>query len=249
MLLYRITDRLCDLTTNVSQEAVERFISLKAANPKRIIPVYNGIDTEKFKFDRNAREEIRTVNSIDGPLILAVGRLTEAKDYPNLLNAMVLVKKRIPDVKLWIAGDGHLKEQLVSLTTQLNLDESVKFLGICDNINKILSAADVFVLSSAWEGFGLVVAEALACERQVVATDCGGVKEVLGEHGLLVQPKSHEQLAEAIILEVSKLKSNKSGRQHAKNLFSITKITTRWEIIYHNVIVTKNTKLKHYDTP
>jgi len=61
-----------------------------------------------------------------------------------------------------------------------------------------MSASDVFVLSSAWEGFGLVVAEAMACERVVVATDCGGVSEVVGSEGFLVEPNNNILLAQAL---------------------------------------------------
>ncbi len=233
MLLYRITDWLCDLTTNVSKEAVERFVFLNASPAAKITHVYNGIDTDKFVFDQIARERIRESNSIKGPLILAVGRLTEAKDYPNLLNALVLVLEELPDVKLWIVGDGHLKENLLTESVTLNVSNHVTFLGVRNDVYKIMSAADVFVLSSAWEGFPLVVAEALACQRPVVATDCGGVRESISENGQLVEPKSHVALAKAIIFCLqNNVTLNKSGRQRVEDYFSFNKIIPIWETLY-----------------
>lgn len=200
MFAYRITDRLADVSTNVSQEAVATFFAQGAVKPGRMIAVSNGVDTERFVVNDLAGDAIRRKMKVAAgvKIILAVGRLTEAKDYPNLLNAYHLLNTWVLKTELWIAGEGELRPELQSLIEKLNLNDRVRFLGVRHDVPDLMAAADVFVLSSAWEGFGLVVAEAMACQRVVVATDCGGVKEVLANAGYLVKPQDAKTLALAL---------------------------------------------------
>lgn len=200
MLAYRVTDGLCDLSTNVSQEAVDTFIAQGAVPAKRMVAMPNGIDTLRFIFNPASRASLRAQLKLtdNTPLILAVGRLTEAKDYPNLLTAFNQLPSELNHVQLAIIGIGEEQANIETFAAQLGLTTRVHFLGLQRNVHEWMSAADIFVLSSAWEGFGLVVAEAMACQRVVVATDCGGVKEVVGECGILVPPRDHLALADGI---------------------------------------------------
>lgn len=199
MLAYRLTDKLANISTNVSQEAVDTLVSRGAVKSGRMISIVNGIDANYFYFDKYAREKKRIELDITNQkMILAVGRLNPQKDYHNLLNSICLLKKQRQDFKLFIAGDGSLRQELVLLAQKLEIAEFIEFLGICRDIPALMSASDLFVLSSSWEGFGLVVAEAMACERVVVATDCGGVKEVVGSEGFLVEPRNSTSLAQAL---------------------------------------------------
>ena len=199
MLVYRITDALVNISTNVSQEAVDTFVYKGAVKSDRMISVVNGIDTNQFYFDRESRITKRKELGIsDTNIILAVGRLTSQKDYYNLLNSIALLKHYRNDFKLLIAGDGILKTELIALAEKLNIVNYVEFLGIRRDIPMLMSASDIFVLSSAWEGFGLVVAEAMATERIVVATDCGGVSEVVGSDGFLIETGNSPLLAKSL---------------------------------------------------
>lgn len=200
MLAYRVTDGLCDLITNVSQEAVDAFIAQGAVAKGRMLAMHNGIDTLRFIFNPASRASLRAQLKLtdNTPLILAVGRLTEAKDYPNLLTAFNQLPSELNHVQLAIIGIGEEQANIETFAAQLGLTTRVHFLGLQRNVHEWMSAADIFVLSSAWEGFGLVVAEAMACQRVVVATDCGGVKEVVGECGILVPPRDHLALADGI---------------------------------------------------
>lgn len=238
MLTYHLTDKLADISTNVSEEAVDAFIKKRAVKPGRMISVHNGISTQKFKFDEHKRTRIRKELDIeDKQLILAVGRLVEAKDYNNLLNSISLLKDMKNSIKVLIAGDGPLKQELQDLTHKLRLEDYVDFLGIHDDIPALMSASDVFVLSSAWEGLPLVVAEAMACQRLVVATDCGGVKEVLGSAGYLVQPRQATELADALYsaLNLSSQDSaamGKAARQRVQNYYSLDVAVDKWLKLY-----------------
>ena len=161
----------------------------------------------------------------------------EVKDYPNLLKAFAKLHEAHLPAKLWIAGDGDLLVQLQDLSRALGVHNHVRFLGMRTDIPELLNAADVFVLPSRFEGFGIVVAEAMATEKVVVATDCGGVKEVLGSCGFLVRPGDSEELAgalrDALLLGDEKAKEiGRQARRRVETFFSIEAIADRWAELY-----------------
>lgn len=242
MLAYQLTHALSDLTTNVSQSASENFERLGAVPKGGIYTIYNGINLKKFKYNSISSSKIKAELGIDENtrLFLAVGRMHEAKNYPNLLHAFSKLKhslgdKKIP--KLLIAGDGDLRFEVEQLIKELDLDQNVILLGRRNDIPDLMSAADVFVLSSSFEGFGLVVAEAMACETFVVATDCGGVKEVLGGCGILVPSHDSDKLANALknALEMDHFQvknNNMKALDFVKKNFNLEGVVDQWLSIY-----------------
>jgi glycosyltransferase involved in cell wall biosynthesis len=134
------------------------------------------------------------------PVVVACGRLIEPKDYPTLLRAMALVRAPQPP-RLIILGNGPLATDLRALARDLGIADRVSFAGYVDNPYAFYARATLFVLSSQWEGFGNVIAEALACGTPVVSTDCPhGPGEILdhGRYGVLVPPGDPAALARAI---------------------------------------------------
>lgn len=132
------------------------------------------------------------------PVILAVGRLTPQKDYPTLLHAFAMLRTQ-RQVRLVILGEGKLHAELDALSVQLGIAADVDFLGFDINPYRYMSRCSVFVLSSAWEGFSVVLAEALACGAQIVSTDCfSGPGEILdhGKYGRLVPVGDAKALAD-----------------------------------------------------
>ncbi|MGN5059029.1 glycosyltransferase [Aeromonas caviae] len=239
MLAYRITDKLCDISTNVSQEAVDAFVSLGAVPTERMLAMHNGIDTSRFTYNHDSREALRAQLKLaaDSLLILSVGRFNVQKDYPNLLSAFSQLPGELSRTQLAIIGIGEEQAKIEAMATKLGLLPRVQFLGLQHDVHKWMSAADVFVLSSAWEGFGLVVAEAMACERVVVATDCGGVKEVLGECGILVPAKNSIALSQGLLqgLSLSHAAAKAQGklaRERVIQNYSLEAATNRWLELY-----------------
>jgi len=247
-LIYRYTDKLNTISTNVTQKAVDTYIINKISFDGRMIAVANGIDESKFQFsieNRNIFREKLNINK-DDFLFLAVGRLEEEKDYFNLINAFSILNKKetIKNNYLAIIGDGVLKKELKLLVNELGLNKKIYFLNNQFNVNEWMSACDTYVLSSAWEGFGLVVAEAMLCKRVVIATDCGGVKEVLNEHGFLIPPKSSELLSNAMHKVMSLDSEYKkllgiNARTHIINNYSLSKIANKWIEIYSSYLAGK----------
>ncbi len=136
-----------------------------------------------------------------GPVILGVGRLATQKNFPLLIRAVARVREQRP-VRLLILGEGEDRPELEALVHDLGLDECVSLPGFVDNPYAHMRQADLFVLSSVWEGLPTVLIEALACGCPVVSTDCpSGPMEILdgGTYGALVPMQDTEALANAII--------------------------------------------------
>ena len=246
MCAYRLTHNLADITTNVSQAASQNFENLGAVPQGGILTTYNGIDLNYFNKCKYEFNEIRSNLGADASttIFLAVGRFHAAKDYPNLLKAFSIYlqqQKKVDNLKLYIAGDGDEQAilELKALIKKYNLNNNVNLLGRREDIPALMSVANFFVLSSSYEGFGLVIAEAMACECFVIATDCGGSAEIMGDTGLLVPPQDSEALAEALNQAVNKTSSeiqenNLKARQRVEELFSLEKSVENWLKIYRN---------------
>ena len=244
MFAYRLTHHLSDLTTNVSQSASRSFEALGAVPKNGITTVYNGINLNRFhspeQTDHNMRLSLGLLDS--DVMLLAVGRLHEAKDYPNLFNAIEILLKNNIEYKhlhLFVVGDGDLKLELEQLIIDKELKNQVHLLGRRSDIPQLMSAADLFILSSSFEGFGLVVAEAMACQTYVVATDCGGVKEVMGGYGLMVKPKDSEALATTLLKALNmknqeREENNNNALSHIQENFDLNLIIQQWIEIYES---------------
>lgn len=240
MWAYRITNSLCDVFTNVSQEATEEFVKKKVACSDNIQTVYNGIDLEKFKnLSINKEVYLRKFNILSNErIIFSVGRFNEVKDYPNLINAVKLLKNKtsIP-FKLLIAGDGELRSEIEEKISSERLEEDILLLGIRTDIPELMNLADIYVLSSKYEGLPTVLIEAMACGKFIVATDCGGSREILGGMGCLVPPKNSYALADALeeALNLSQENLAKNAifaRKRAEEYFSLTASVDKWLNLY-----------------
>jgi glycosyltransferase involved in cell wall biosynthesis len=133
---------------------------------------------------------------------LNVAIMTTIKGQVDLLQAFFKAFKRTEDVQLRLGGDGPLREELQRLTVELGIENIVHFLGTLnrEQVLKEMQGCDAFVLSSHYETFGVVLIEALACGKPVLATACGGPESIINAHnGLLVPPKDIEALADGLI--------------------------------------------------
>lgn len=235
MLAYRLTDFLSDKNTNVSQEATDYFIQEKAFSRRKSLAVYNGIDTSRFKQNGNGWK-IRNQYGIapDDFVFVNVARLMPAKDQRNLLKAFASLD--LQDKRLLLVGKGELETDLRQYAKELGLEQSVVFCGAQRNVEDYCNAADCFVLSSAWEGFGLVLAEAMACQLPVVSTDCGGTAEVVQDSRFLVPPCDSSALAEkmreiAMMSRQERIELGQLNRSKAKR-FDIGHIVDTWLELY-----------------
>ncbi|UNH38218.1 glycosyltransferase [Moellerella wisconsensis] len=236
--IYRITDFLSDMTTNVSPDAVNSFIKSHAVPKNKITCIYNGIDIKRFKKTITEKSINEFIDLQGKNIFLSVGSLTKQKDYPNLFKALSLYQQENgSNFKLLIVGDGPLKQSLINLSNQLGLQNNILFLGLRHDIPELMSICNLFILPSAWEGFGLVVAEAMACESLVIGTDCGGVKDVINQYGIIIPPKDHNALKLAIshavnLAPIEKETIQKNARRYIINNYSIEKMANSYLTLY-----------------
>ncbi|MCL2144997.1 MAG: glycosyltransferase [Endomicrobia bacterium] len=239
MKIYRLTDFLSDFNSNVSKTAVNHFIEKKAFGFTKSRAVYDGIDLSKFTPDPSARKRVRKENGIsaDEFLFLNVGRLVKAKDQHNLIAAFSemfnLYGKK---VRLMIAGEGQLLDELKNFAAEKKLGDSVLFLGGQSKVQDYYNACDCFVLSSAWEGFGMVIVEAMACGAPVIATDAGGCGEIIGNTDFIVPVRDSKALFEKMkyVYELAEQDRKEIGDVNTKNAvnYDINSIVRQWIEIY-----------------
>jgi glycosyltransferase involved in cell wall biosynthesis len=242
-VLYRLTDPFCDLTTQVSQAGLERYVHVGAVPRHKICYIPNGVDTERFKPNLEDRLKVRKELGVEGFVWLAVGRFDPPKDYPNMLQAFARVVHKHLNTMLLIAGDGPLRKTMENMTRELGVEKHVKFLGIRRDIPQLMNAADAYVMSSEWEGMPMVLLEASACGLPIVATNVGGNAEIVldGQTGFLVPPKSPEALSQAMLRmmdlpEEVREKMGEQARKHIESNFSLDRIVDCWEALYYELL-------------
>lgn len=192
--------------------------------PNKIIVIPNGINIEEFSLYNGSLK-------LDGePAIVFVGRVNKIKGIDILIKAVSLLKPRLPNLKLYIIGKGKLRE-FQQLVYNEGLEKNIIFLGPKPRgvLIKYLKSADICVVPSIYESFGIVVLEALAADKPVIASKTGGIPDIIkdGENGILVHPGDPEDLAEAI------LKLSKDTQLRAKLSQNARKTITKYD--WHNI--------------
>ncbi len=193
--LYPFADKIIAISKGVRDD-----LTTIIQNEAHIQTIYNPVVTKQFK--RQAMEEKASVFPQGcGLKLITSGRLVLQKDYPTLLKALSFYHTNYGRAHLVILGEGALLHELKSLTEKLKMTEDVSFLGFVDNPLAYMKQADVFVISSAWEGFCNVIVEALYVGLKVVSTDCqSGPAEILsnGQFGELTKVKDPKDMAKKI---------------------------------------------------
>jgi glycosyltransferase involved in cell wall biosynthesis len=244
MLAYRLTDDLACRTAIVSQAAADRFVRLKAVPLEKCVVLTNGIDIAEFAPDAERRVRTREEMGAGEEFFwLTAGRIAPAKDYPNLLRAFGRVRASRADARLWIAGEASGREfsKVRGMAAELGLDDSVRWLGLRRDLPALLDAADGFVLASAWEGMPLALGEAMAMEKPVVATDVGGVRELVGDAGAIIPRKDPEALARAMLERMQSTPEDRralgrAARVRIQGNFSMDAKADEWEALYGTIL-------------
>lgn len=229
-----------DNTIVIVSDGVGRFLMEKAGISKdKMKRVYYGMDASDVEIDKD--KDIRQEFGIDGdaPLVGCIGRLTEQKGHIYLIQAAKNIVENFSEVKFLIVGKGELERSLKKLVRDSGLDSNFIFTGFREDVYSIIDKLDLVALPSLWEGFGLVLLEAMAMGKPVVATNVGGIPEIIqdGETGILIPPRNPDALADAIIklLKDKGLtqRMGEAGRRRVKENFQAARMTKEIEHIYH----------------
>lgn len=198
--LMRYTYPKADGVVAVSRGVADDLAQAINFPSERIEVIYNPVVTPRMLELSRQQPDHPWFTEGEPPVILAVGRLTKAKDFPTLMRAFAVVRQQ-RTARLMILGEGEEREALERLAAELGIESEVVLPGFASNPYAYMRAASVFVLSSRWEGFGNVLVEAMACGTPVVATDCqSGPAEIIedGKWGGLVSAGNAGELAGAI---------------------------------------------------
>ena len=218
--LYRVADRLMapltTVTICVSETELADGVEAGTCRAERSVVIHNAVDVAAAPRSRHDRP---------APRLIAVGRLKAPKDFLTLIRALTA----LPDVpfEVLIVGDGPDREDLETEIRGLGLESRVRLAGERSDVAELLAGSDVFVLSSRSEGLPVSVLEAMAAELPVVASDVGGVSELVvdGETGMLVPPDNETALAAALgrLVENRELRKTlgAAGRARAGELFDL----------------------------
>lgn len=171
-IFKKIVCRVCDYYIAVSEQAARWMYAERIIHSNRFFIVRNGIDINKFLFNKEKRDHIRHELDADGKFILGhVGRFTEAKNHLQLLDIFCEVYKRNRNSILLLVGDGPRIEMAKQKAEKLNLSDAVIFYGTTEHVEDLMQAMDVFLFPSKWEGLGIVAVEAQAADLPVIASD------------------------------------------------------------------------------
>lgn len=168
----------------VSQGVKDRLVRDYGYAPKKISVVYNGVDTKRFSpASKDTRRGLRRDLQIpdEAVVVVSAARLDQIKRLDRLIQAFGVLSLKYNDLRLLLTGDGPLRDDLKSLARSVNNRENIRFLGHVEDVCAILRASDIYVLPSDEEGFGIALAEAMACELVCVATKTVGPSEIIDD--------------------------------------------------------------------
>lgn len=230
-----------DKAIAVSQGVADWLIRECKVAPHKVITIHNGIKPPRlYPPEELGRLRANLKVPAEAVVLCSVGRLTRQKDYPNLIRALTLLKSK--NWFLLLVGDGEDRDELVQIVNASGLTERIRFLGLRQDVDQIMQASDLFVLSSAWEGFPYVIIEALANGLPIVGTDVGGNSEGILDNvtGFLVPPGNSTALAERIdnLIANTALRTafSTSGRKLFHGKFLDEAMLARVDDVYHAML-------------
>ncbi len=227
--LLRLWYGQADAVVAVSAGVAEELATLVKVPREKVHVIHNPIDTGRITRQAEAQPDHPWFQPGQPPVLLAAGRLHPQKDYPTLLRAFASLRK-VRTLRLAILGEGRERPRMEKLIQDLGIGADVRLLGFQPNPFAFMARAAVFVLSSAWEGLGNVLIEALACGCPVVSTDCPhGPSEILakGRYGALVPVGEPEKLAHAIGEALARPADVRAGLERAR-AFDIQNIADQY---------------------
>ena len=244
--LERLLDRWLAYFTDcivANSNAVKAFTThQERISPDRFRVIHSSVDVNRFDprlaWGAKVRQELGISSS--HTVIGMVASLTEQKGHIYLLMAAAQILQRWPQVVLLIVGDGPLHKQLQEMVDQTGIAGRVIFSPSRRDLPNVLAAIDIFVAPSLWEGFSLVILDAMAMQKAIVASDIPSISEAVvdGVCGSLVPPRDPEALADKINLLLSspdlRIALGEAARQRAVEMFSVEVFVTHWEEFYRD---------------
>jgi glycosyltransferase involved in cell wall biosynthesis len=233
--IEKFLDRFTDHYVAISKNMQEVGIAAGISPQQKVTLIYHGIETAGLGNGGNLSASRTDTGS---PVIGTVGRLEPQKAIDDFLRAARMVKERFPRVRFIVVGDGPLRKELETLSITLGIEGDVVFTGWQENVAGYIADMDIFCLTSRWEGFGIILLEAMAMNIPVVATRVGGVPEIVddGKGGILVSPRKPEEIADGLCLLLSDADMRKRMGAHnterVKAVFGVREMADKYQMVY-----------------
>ncbi|OIN93770.1 hypothetical protein CO015_02795 [candidate division WWE3 bacterium CG_4_8_14_3_um_filter_42_11] len=244
-------------STNLKETRLQRVIKkILSQKTKRITAISQSVKEFSVKMDSIFQDRLRVIpNGVDTQFyspskrklfpryIISIGRLVEEKGFDVLIGAFEKAQTRHSEIKLYIVGEGPSDQNLKQLVKDRNLSQSVSFLGYRDEVKKLLGGAEIYVQTSKVEGLGISILEAMATGLPVIATQVGGIPEVIRNqyNGILIEPNNTEDLSQAInMLLENRPFAQRIGRTARKTVvekYSLKTMVSRYEKLYFDEII------------
>lgn len=241
LMIEKIMDRFTDHYVAISENMKEVGVNAGITDTGKIDVIYHGIELKEYPAQELIRNRVGIKN--DGNIIIGtVGRLEPQKAVNVLIQAVALVKNRHPHIKLLLVGDGPLREDLENLAGTLNMGNDVIFTGWRPDAGDYIACMDIFSLSSLWEGFGIVLLEAMSLAKPIVATKVGGVPEIVmdGKGGILVPPGRPDELAAGILHLLGNPDIRREmgyfNKERVNTVFGLKTMIERYEVMYERLL-------------
>jgi glycosyltransferase involved in cell wall biosynthesis len=233
-----------DRVVGVGEAVRQALIDNEGIPPRRVGVIYNGVDLSPFATCGDDRRAVRRELGVSGDelVLVQVARLDYLKDHGTALRTVAAAVSRRPDLRLLLVGTGPEQGAIQALVHQYKLERNVRLLGLRTDVARLLSGADVFLLTSISEGIPLTVIEAMAAGLPVVSTGVGGVPEVVadGHSGLLAPAGDHDALA-ARVCELAadaarRQEMGRRGRARAQAFFAEELMLRRYDRLYREML-------------
>ena len=245
--LARITDRVVTISPAQREDIVTRF-SIATAEQTVVVPL--GLDLEHLaRLEQGAANLRHQFGIPEAALVVGyVGRFVAIKDLATLVHAFARVAAQRPDAVLLLVGDGPCRAEIAALAAGLGLQPQVRLAGWIDDLARLYATIDICALSSLNEGTPVALIEAMAAAKAVVATEVGGVADVVehGRTGLLVAPRSPEALGDAIIrlagTPEERSRMGAAGRLDVVERFSPGRLVEDIDTLYTTALAQKRSR-------
>jgi glycosyltransferase involved in cell wall biosynthesis len=236
VLLEQLAARFCERIITISEDERKEYLHKGIGNAKKVVTVYNGIYTKQFPGNgKKARVELGIAHGV--PLVGFVGRMEGIKGPDRFVETAKEVKAACPQVHFVMVGDGPMMIDLMKVAQGIS---DFHFLGYREDIPDLMAALDLLVIPSRNDGFNLAAVEGMASSKPIVATAVGGLPEVVGDGGILVQPEDTKGLAQETIRLINtpdlRKQIGKRGKERAATLFDWNVCLQKTLDIYHQVM-------------
>jgi glycosyltransferase involved in cell wall biosynthesis len=224
-----------------SSDAIGDLLVKDGIPADQIVTVHEGIDVDRISGLEAANVHEAFWLPHGAPVVGNVAALVPHKGHRHLIEAAHLVVREVPDARFIILGEGELREQLERQVREYHLEKHVLLPGFRTDVLGCLKGFDLFAMSSVTEGLGTSLLDAMACSKAIVATQAGGMPEVVdaGRTGFLVAPRDHHAMARSIIRllteEPLRRQMGEAGFARVRERFTVERMVTETAAVYERV--------------